>query len=709
MDETLKELHSDLARKYRRHGPQIEQRWRMLSQEERTSVMRSGSHEGAVLKHSEDTSLENVYKFIPEWNIRDIASPSSDLFLDMLKYRATVPLQTQYTSGFNGRPGDHAHIVDMMQRKNLRLNNASKLKDCYSLFITEDGYGQSVKIAAGKRAEVLATMNPAMQAQLIVPQAVGDLVLMRQTNLLQLLNIAIEDILDTSSTTRTQKTRPKKPVDGAAAALAQLSIDAPQNKIGLSDLVDLSLDRKSSCEDIITLISDEPTILAHEVNFSFFTRPELIADEKGRVLPVHTDKFISGAVLDAVHDGVKTAAIWYYIARLLILCKETTNKQFRAIVLRELSNTCLLEYLRAQACFKRSVAVGLGGSKWFKRMSTTRKDDAVRISLKRNPESLTVENPQLHHMLRLCQDETNSAGAVQWLQKLDDLHRAHPLEQDKLSEWEHDSLADLAFIVAFIQSLSSVVQLPTANHKKSQGFVSDFAALGNELRQLKDGLDLGDFAIPIDNLLEPGMASGALTKLDQYLEEKTGAKLGHLYQDLIGDCVSKLQKQFEQQQAKASELNVEYVTPTAPESPESHIQQRKQKEKTRPTQSPTYKITPQTSEVALEDGQPTQPKQTFQVKASTAAVFASLLSRSSAARGSVRWDAFVAAMTELGFSVIPKMGSIFTFAPSEKMQVQRDLTLHRPHQSSIEGPRLLVYSRRLKRVYGWDESTFVVV
>jgi hypothetical protein len=65
-------------------------------------------------------------------------------------------------------------------------------------------------------------------------------------------------------------------------------------------------------------------------------------------------------------------------------------------------------------------------------------------------------------------------------------------------------------------------------------------------------------------------------------------------------------------------------------------------------------------------------------------------------------------MADLGFSVIPKFGSIYTFSPPENVTVQRDLTLHRPHQSCIEGWRLLVVSRRLKRVYGWDETTFIL-
>lgn len=704
MDETTRNLHADLAHKYHRHSPKIEQTWRSFNQEQRTEIMKNGSHEGAVLQHAQDTSLENVYKFIPEWNIRDIAAPASDFLLDMLKFRATTSLMEQYASGFNSRVGDHAHIVDMMKRKNLRLNNEAQFKHCYTLFITEDGYGQSVKLGAAKRDEVLANMKKAMDVQLIVPQATGELILMRQINLLQLLNIVIEDILDMDSTTRTQATRPKKSTDGAAVALVKLSLHTEPRELEISDLVEIARDQQSAREDMITLIAAEATVLAHEVNFSFFTRPELVADERGRVMSIHTDKYISGAVFDAAHSAVKTASIWDYIVRLTVLVKDTSDKQVRATILKELSNVCHLEYLRAQTCFKRSVAVGMGGSKCFKRMSS-QKDGAARLSLKRSPESLTVDDPQLHYMLRLCQDETGWSSAVQWLQKLEDLHRAHPLEQDKLSEWEYDSLGDLAIIVTFIQSFSSLFLLPAANHKKSQPFISGYAALDNELRQLKDGVDLGDFAIPINNLLEPGMADGALTALDRYIKKKTGTKLGFLYQDLIENCISSLQQQHK---AKASELKAEYITPSAPKSSDSTIQQRKQKAKTRPAQSPTYDITPKTAETDPADDQPKSAKQTFKVKASSAAVFTSMLSRSSAARGPVRWNAFVAAMVDVGFAVAPKVGSIYTFSAPRKMHMKRDLTIHRPHQSSIEGPRLLVISRRLNKVYDWEEATFVV-
>ncbi|KAF2869498.1 hypothetical protein BDV95DRAFT_577534 [Massariosphaeria phaeospora] len=707
MDETVRDLYRDLVRKFERHGSRVEQMWRSLAQKQREKILKDASYDCSILEHPLDTRLGNVCKLIPEWNLRDITSPSSDSLLDILKHRATTLLQDQYLRGINGGPGDHEHIVDMMQRKNLQLVSASTYTNCYTLFFEEENYGQSFEISPGKEDEVLANMMPALQAQLMVPQAIGELILTRQNLLLQHLNIAIEHILDTSSTTRVQTERPKKPAKVATAALAKLSFHSSPKKLELSDLVDSSLDQKSSLEDYIHLISTEPTVLAHEVNLWFFTRPELVADEKGRSMPVHTDRYISEAVFDAVHSAIKTAAVWNYLSRLLALLQGSADKQLRAIVLQEVSNTCHLEYTRAQALLKRNVSAYSGGSKWFKRTSTVRKDGIVRVSMKRSPESLTVENPQLHYMLRLCQDETDWSGSALWLQKLEDLHRAHPLEIDKMSEREFDSLGELAVIVTFIQSVSSVVQLPEVNHKKGHMFVSGHSDLENEFRQLKTEIDLSEFAIPINNLLEPGMASGALTTLDQYLLEKTGGKVGFLYQDLVDDCVSNLYNQYEQQKAKASKAKADCAVPAAPKVPKSSIQQRKQKEKTRPAHSSIYNITPQ-ADMPISDEQPRNGQETFEVKASTFDVFSSLLSRSSAARGSINWIAFTAAMTDLGFSVVPKVGSIYTFVPPEKVAVQRDLTLHRPHQSCIEGPRLLVYSRRLQRVYGWDDSTFVV-
>ncbi|KAF2843912.1 hypothetical protein T440DRAFT_512456 [Plenodomus tracheiphilus IPT5] len=394
----------------------------------------------------------------------------------------------------------------MMQRKNLRLADDSK--------------GQLrpiVQISPGKEDEVLANMMPGLQSQLMVPWAIGELILIRQTHLLQCLNIAIEDILDTAFTTRVQTERSTKPADVATAALAKLSFDSPPKKVEISDLVDSAVDRKSFLEEYISSLFTEPTVLAHEVNLWFFTRPELVADEKGRSLPVHTDQYISGAVFDAVHGTINTAAVWNYISRPLALLNESSNKRIWAIVLQELSKSCHLEYTRAQAFLRRNVSAFSGGNKCFRRTSMVQKDD-----------------------------ETKWSSPAQWLQKLQDLHRAHPLEIDKMSEREFNSIGELAVIVSFIQALSLVTHLPEVDQSKGRV-------------QVKTGVDLGDFAIPIDNLLEPGMATGALTKLDQYLLEETGTRLGFYYQDLIDDSVANTYKRFGEQKAEAEEAKAEYL------------------------------------------------------------------------------------------------------------------------------------------------------
>lgn len=49
------------------------------------------------------------------------------------------------------------------------------------------------------------------------------------------------------------------------------------------------------------------------------------------------------------------------------------------------------------------------------------------------------------------------------------------------------------------------------------------------------------------------------------------------------------------------------------------------------------------------------------------------------------WAAIRAAMGDLGFSIIPKFGSVFTFLPPGRVSAVKSFTMHRPHKSNIEG------------------------
>ncbi|KAM0425643.1 hypothetical protein ACHAPT_009175 [Fusarium lateritium] len=706
--EMVKDLHQDLARKWRVHGTKVEAVWRSLNKAERTRCLKAGAAEGVVLKHPLDASMGVVYKYIPEWNLRDITEPGSDFLLDLLKHRATTSLLQQYFEGVNGGPGDRGHIIEMMQKKNLR--HVDSFKDSYTFFM-DSKYGESVRLVRESEESFTSAFAQAIQAGICVPQSTGELILTRQLYLLQALNIMVEDILEVGSKTRNRKERPKNSNNNApAAAFSGLSVSDAPDKVELKDVAASARDQRSALEERVDLLRTEPVVLAHVVNITFFSRPELVADEKGRVLPVHTDKHISAGFFEATHNGVQAAAIWAYITRCVELLESSNpDKTYKGIILQEMSNVCHLEYGRAQALFKRHFATG-NGSKRFKRMSNVYdKAGNARLNMKCKPEELTRSDPQSHYLLRLCQPETTAAKAVDWMKKLGDLYTAHPLERERLTDREADSLFDLAVITGFIQDLTSSVSLPVASRKKGQAFLTKCQELEVELAPLKAQIDLRDYAAPIDNLLEPGMADNALNAMEDFIIEKAGTKLGYLYQDLIQDCVSDLQNQYSQARAqKKQDAKVEQVPVVAAQEPqEERVEHRRQKEKTRPSQPSAYELTTRASSSPAEVQEPALMTQTLKTSASTTEVFMKLFQKSQA-RSSVSWASFEAAMAELGFSVFPKYGSVYTFQPPESLETRKPVTLHRPHNGQVEGYRLLILARRLKRTYGWGEKTFQV-
>ncbi|KAF2103130.1 hypothetical protein NA57DRAFT_63799 [Rhizodiscina lignyota] len=684
--DVVKELHRDLVGKYNKHAAVIEQYWRSFDQSQRAQCIKAGAAEGIVLKHPQDQSMGNVYKFIPEINLRDITNPESDFLLELLKHRTTNTLLDQYMTGLNGGPGDHAFIKQMMDTRNLRLINPDK--NGFTLFLDEDSYAQSMTIKR-EASQIRAGLAPAIRANRCVPQELGELILQRQLYMLQHLNIVIEDILDIGSRTRDRKRPSKKSDKAATAALAKLSIQEPAKSLSLPDLINSAADEKASLEEYLTLLSTEPVVLTHAVNFCFFSRPELLPDEKGRNLPVHTDKYISGAMLEAVYNA------------------RAPDKIYRAIILQEISNVCHLEYGRAQALFKCHVQTATG-NKWFKRISNVYdKAGNARVAMKGDPEVLTRSDPQLHYMLRLCQFETDTSKATDWMKKLSELHNSHPAEREKLEEREADSLSDLAIITSFMQDLSLAISMPSLSRKKNQMFVARSQELDAEMNELESKVDLRDFVVPIDNLLEPGVASKALTLLDRFIIEHAGTKVGFLYQDLVEECLDEIERQYKLVKNRTEQKEPAEVIPTpspVPEPREKRVEQRKEKEKTRPSHSSVFEIVAIPEEKGpLEEEQPT----ILRVRASTAEVFSTLFTKAES-RGSVSWTAFVSAMTDLGFSVQPRTGSVYTFLPPESMHVSKSLTLYRPHKSEIERYHAIVYAKRLRRVYGWSEKTFEV-
>ena len=54
----------------------------------------------------------------------------------------------------------------------------------------------------------------------------------------------------------------------------------------------------------------------------YWSRPELVPDDRGRILPKFTDSYLSAAFFDSVTTAVKAIAIWDYILNLLQLYED---------------------------------------------------------------------------------------------------------------------------------------------------------------------------------------------------------------------------------------------------------------------------------------------------------------------------------------------------------------------------------------------------
>lgn len=202
------------------------------------------------------------------------------------------------------------------------------------------------------------------------------------------------------------------------------------------------------------------------------------------------------------------------------------------------------------------------------------------------------------------------------------------------------------------------------------------------------------------------MAEGALMALDRFVADRTGAEMGFLYQDLIENCLSEVQDQYRQEKKMKTQMELQTPIPETP-SPSVRIEQRREKYKTRPPHSSVYSIAP-----TAEDQDP-EAKQTaettaplFKVRQDTFDVLTTLFKSSPESRGSIRWTEFEAAMTDLKFTILPRFGSVFKFIPPQDSNIKRSITFHRPHQSRIEGYRLLAFARRLRRRFGWHEKSF---
>lgn len=263
---------------------------------------------------------------MPDWNLEDITS-NPDIFLQRLEFRVEADLHRQLFEGANGGPGDREIVQPRAEQR------TSARKDDWASFMTVDkNYGRYLEPNGPEGRRSLEDM--AVRSGLLVPANEAELLIPRQANTLRFYNDLIEEILGLGSQTRIEKIPTKKSTPATASTMASLRIDPKPMKASLPEVIAQAVEQKIALEDWLSVLRSEAVVLNQAVNIMFFSRPELVPDDRGRVLPLMTDKYLSSTFFEVMKEAVKGIVVWDYIIRLLRLLEGLDDKVKRPIVMQ---------------------------------------------------------------------------------------------------------------------------------------------------------------------------------------------------------------------------------------------------------------------------------------------------------------------------------------------------------------------------------------
>ena len=714
--EFLKQGHRCLQRIYGLHAAKVRELWPAFEDAQRAEVVKASK---CHLKHSKDTSHGQEFKVVPEWNLQNVIESGPTVLLDLLEHRATHSLYFQCFTGPHGDAGDAEVILESIRTHGAWFASASPHEFIYC--DSEERYGQSFKAKDDARwRDIQTEVSTISDSRQYLPRATGGMILARQMHLTGALHQVIVNILRVGSTTRIKNERPERDTKAVQDALTKLSIAQKPNTVSVGDLLVACRGYKSFFDDGTTILYNEPAALLYKLRCRFSTQPDSVPDDKGREIFAFTDQHASSVFFEMIHDALATTARWRFISLLLELLREFGGtKSFRVGLLRHLSDACHAEYACSQKLLQRCLTPPKSPTqKYFVRVSNPSDNGVAQVNQKQDPNDLRLPRKlaYMRWFLQLCHHDTTPSKAPEKIKKLDDLWRLSTEKKDEFDEAVEDALGSLTIIVSFIQSLSASFKLPSARPANKSLFVNKAAILHKKIDVLKDRFDVSAYAWPFEILLEPDMAHGALKSLSQLVVDKAGATPESLYQNLVDTCIADIKKNYQLKQdalEKHTEPAAEessFVAPfgAIPEAPDKFVvQQRREKEKTRPANPPPQDIAPQLKSSSTPAPNP-EPARVFSVKRSTFSVFSTMFSKEQS-HGSVHWTSFKSAMADLHFGVKTFDGSGHTFVPpAGENFAQNSVVLHRPHGSRLEGKKLRDYAKRLNKAYGWGEASFQV-
>lgn len=167
----------------------------------------------------------------------------------------------------------------------------------------------------------------------------GELIIKRPTHLFVFYNHLVEEILKLGSKRRPTQDSSRKTSKETTKAMAKLAIVPKPLKLSVSEVLAQALEHKTASEDRLDSLRSEAVVLNDAVMNTFRSRPEVVPDDRGRILPLLNDKYLSRAFFETMINAVKNWATWDYIVRLLRMLDGMHENVKRSLLIQELSNT----------------------------------------------------------------------------------------------------------------------------------------------------------------------------------------------------------------------------------------------------------------------------------------------------------------------------------------------------------------------------------
>lgn len=443
--------------------------------------------------------------------------------MELLEKRATTPILEMY-------PYD-AHIMVTSIQVNGINNPAARGKEVVMMFTGEAEYGICMGLTAKSRVGELERLIRLGEGY-VVSENEGMMIVLRQVHIYGFLSMLVDDIMDT-------KRMLGNPVGSKKLPGLEVSESSKKAKDISDSLVQDSQEQLLYTEDHVNLIHEKPLYFSHIANNYFLSPPGMVPNEKGIQKSTFNSSAATKSVVELLRDAYQAAAYWKYLSILtseLTKNGQHTPEKTKNPLTDELWATCTKELLRSRTIYRRFVQMESKYSIFFVRDDSD-PNNPDQVNFKNSLETVAKEDQFTYWILQLAtKTELTDDEVAKLLKSLKDFQETAPKARELISESMGDALADISVIVAFMARLKQVIVVLEQTSQSS--FEKKIAAHTMKIEEIWSGIDLADYAFPVDNLKEPAAARDCIRVINERLSgSDLGVELSSIFQEPIKHSV----------------------------------------------------------------------------------------------------------------------------------------------------------------------------